>query len=247
MGGITSESMIGVHGLTLVVSSRPVPDKDRIASSWSRAGGVVLHLEKSWEPPPLQSPGVRLYGNQVFCTELSTRLNLSLVAPPDDFIFRIDPRFVKRSVHLSTLRELAELDRPVFLKPLQQKLFPAGIYSSFDDLSFQCCSIPDSTLVIKAEVVEFASEYRLFVLNRQIVAMGCYLGMHKSHGLIRFFRKLIGTCVVPDAFVLDLGYIPHRGWAVVEANPAWGSALRGCHAAGATTCIAFATRAHNGE
>jgi len=32
----------------------------------------------------------------------------------------------------------------------------------------------------------------------------------------------------PPAFVLDVGYIKDQGWAVVEANAAWGSGIYGC-------------------
>jgi len=33
---------------------------------------------------------------------------------------------------------------------------------------------------------------------------------------------------IPPAFVMDVGIIADRGWAVIEANAAWGSGLYGC-------------------
>jgi ATP-grasp domain-containing protein len=36
---------------------------------------------------------------------------------------------------------------------------------------------------------------------------------------------------MPPAFVLDVGVISGRGWAVVEANSAWGAGIYGCEAA----------------
>ncbi|MBA3868348.1 MAG: ATP-grasp domain-containing protein, partial [Anaerolineae bacterium] len=36
------------------------------------------------------------------------------------------------------------------------------------------------------------------------------------------------TVDLPPAFVLDVGLINGRGWAVVEANPAWASGIYGC-------------------
>jgi hypothetical protein len=33
---------------------------------------------------------------------------------------------------------------------------------------------------------------------------------------------------VPPALVLDVGMIHDRGWAVVEANAAWGAGIYGC-------------------
>ena len=35
---------------------------------------------------------------------------------------------------------------------------------------------------------------------------------------------------LPPAVVVDVGLLADGGWAVVEANPAWGSGLYGCDA-----------------
>ena len=32
----------------------------------------------------------------------------------------------------------------------------------------------------------------------------------------------------PPAYVLDVGYIESRGWAVIETNPVWASGIYGC-------------------
>ncbi len=36
---------------------------------------------------------------------------------------------------------------------------------------------------------------------------------------------------MPPAVVLDVGHLQGRGWAVVEANAAWGSGIYGCEPA----------------
>ena len=45
-----------------------------------------------------------------------------------------------------------------------------------------------------------------------------------------FAEKVLGDPRVeaPRAIVLDVGRIDGRGWAVVEANGAWGSGIYGC-------------------
>jgi hypothetical protein len=45
-----------------------------------------------------------------------------------------------------------------------------------------------------------------------------------------FARTLLADAqvAVPPAFVLDVGNIARRGWAVVEANSAWGAGIYGC-------------------
>jgi hypothetical protein len=45
------------------------------------------------------------------------------------------------------------------------------------------------------------------------------------------------------AVVIDTGYIEGRGWAVVEANPAWASGLYLCDATAALAVVAGACRA----
>jgi ATP-grasp domain, R2K clade family 3 len=40
-------------------------------------------------------------------------------------------------------------------------------------------------------------------------------------------RRLLAAPALPPAFVVDVGLIEGRGWAVVELNPAWCSGLLG--------------------
>ena len=43
---------------------------------------------------------------------------------------------------------------------------------------------------------------------------------------------MIEQVPLPSAVALDVGTIVGRGWAVVEANPCWGSGVYGCDPAG---------------
>ncbi len=43
-----------------------------------------------------------------------------------------------------------------------------------------------------------------------------------------FIRKYAST--LPPAIVLDFGIIKEKGWALIEANPAWCSGLYACDA-----------------
>ncbi len=45
----------------------------------------------------------------------------------------------------------------------------------------------------------------------------------------------------PEAFVLDVGRIEDRGWAVVEANPCWGAGLCACDEAKVLKVLEHAT------
>ncbi|QDE72371.1 DUF4343 domain-containing protein [Myxococcus sp. NMCA1] len=52
-----------------------------------------------------------------------------------------------------------------------------------------------------------------------------------------------GAPMLPRTCVLDAAWVEGRGWALLEANAAWGAGLNGCDAAEAARCIAEATRA----
>lgn len=47
-------------------------------------------------------------------------------------------------------------------------------------------------------------------------------------GAIDIVQKTINAIEMPAAIALDVGLIKGRGWAVVEANSAWGSGIYGC-------------------
>jgi hypothetical protein len=133
--------------------------------------------------------------------------------------------------------------RPVFVKSMQQKLIRAAVYSSADQLRYESCSLPESTALIASEVVNFSSEHRLFVLNGQIVAHSEYADNVQEEGLLDAATMFLREFPTASAFVLDMGFLPGRGWAIVEANPVWGASLRGCPADKVLGCIAAATTA----
>lgn len=65
----------------------------------------------------------------------------------------------------------------------------------------------------------------------------------EEHGLRGFVGALLADPGVdlPRAVALDVGVIPGRGWAVVEANAAWGSGLYGADPHEALGVIRHAT------
>lgn len=129
---------------------------------------------------------------------------------------------------------------PVFLKPPNQKTFPARVYASGTELP----EMPDGDPVLVSEPVEWAAEFRFFVRDRRVLAWSPYW-LHgalardgdewviesemaaTTRGLVN--RLLADPRVdLPPALVLDAGVIRGVGPAVVEANEASGSGLYGC-------------------
>ena len=48
--------------------------------------------------------------------------------------------------------------------------------------------------------------------------------------------------LVPDACVIDVGFIQGKGWAIIECNAAWSSGVYGCDGAGVLSVLRRACR-----
>jgi hypothetical protein len=96
-----------------------------------------------------------------------------------------------------------------------------------------------------AEPVSFLVEYRCFAFRREVSCLSPYRRFGKDFDNSRtnmnepesevadareFADAVLGFSDVdcPPAFVLDVGLIDGRGWAVVEANECWASGIYHC-------------------
>jgi hypothetical protein len=141
---------------------------------------------------------------------------------------------------MSTLGEVrGSLVRPAFVKPADgRKGFEGKVYGS-------PAALPDApsgdTPVLVCEPVEWEVEYRCHVLDGEVVAISPYLrdGDLALTGDGRWdapwdaeAREYAGVLLdevpLPPAIVVDIGLIKGQGWAVVEANAAWGAGVYGC-------------------
>jgi hypothetical protein len=234
---------VAIRDSLLIVSAKSNLEKERITASWASAGGDVLYLDRFWTPPSLDTSKVKLYGAIPFCLDLSSRLKLSLVSPPDDFLFHLESFWVGRRIWPVTLGEAAELKYPLFLKSVQSKLIKSGVYQCGGNLVFESCGLPPQTELMAAEVTEFSAEYRLFVLCGEIVANGLYLGSSSDQqAMLDFAGDFLRHTTLPEACVVDVGRTVRGKWVIIEVNPVWGAGLRGCHPDPVAYCIAAATR-----
>jgi ATP-grasp domain-containing protein len=96
-----------------------------------------------------------------------------------------------------------------------------------------------------AEPVNFLVEYRCFIVGLSIAAISPYRRFEQLFDETRpsmnepsteiaeaeAFASMVVTSpdvACPPAFVLDVGLIEGRGWAVVEANECWASGIYHC-------------------
>jgi hypothetical protein len=140
------------------------------------------------------------------------------------------------------------------VKPPGDKSFPARVYTGAELPDH----LPGEMPVLVAEVVEWESEFRCFVLDGELRTFSIYA----RHGELQdendyactddeagalggFVARLLADARVelPRAVVVDVGVIVGRGWACVELNGAWGAGIYGCDPAEALRVIRHATLA----
>src|SRR5579883_2329390 len=227
---------------TLVLSPRFTPDSITLSRAALSSGWSVERLQR-WTPPEkLKELDPVIYGEPLFAAAVAEALNLVVVEPPFDWLTRLSQRFVLRDISLTTLGEARKLNKPAFVKPADDKSFTACVYELGVEVSDL---LPDSLPVLISGPVLWQSEFRCFVREGNIATISPYSRFGElaqapdgtwpatSDELAkarRFTEELIHEHGqdIPPAVVIDIGLIAEKGWAVVEANPAFSAGIYGC-------------------
>ena len=219
-----------------------------LSTEWS-----VERLQSYRLPEWLQSEEVVLYGEGLFVQAIAHQLGISLIEPTLDWLITLPEDYLLRNIEYLTLSEARNINLPAFIKPADGKLFQAKVYSNNKQLPDDE-SQSDSTPVLVAEPVEWEIEFRCFILNDQVVTLSPYVRngelavndadewlasdkeFEEAHA---FCQKLLMDSEIskPPAFVIDVGVIKGKGWAVIEGNPAWASGIYGCNPAQVLTVV----------
>ncbi|MEU7022522.1 ATP-grasp domain-containing protein [Streptomyces sp. NPDC046203] len=215
----------------MAVEVLPVPSRDGVVAV--DAGGRT---------------GGHYYGGPAFGARVVDALGVALLEPSDDWLASLPLAYTGRRITLATLGEARRLTRPAFVKPPSDKSFPAAVYADGGRLPVRPELPPDLPVQI-ADVVTWAAEFRLFVLDGEVRTGSQYatfgrldarpLDGHQQEGaVLEFAAGLLDACGdgLPGAVVMDVGLLTPAGsgggaggqWAVVEANMAWFS---NCYAA----------------
>ena len=225
---------------TLILTPRYTNDSQALWRAAIRLGWGVERLT-SWRIPRelLSVPDPVLYLEALFGPMLADQFGLRLLDPPDDWLPRLPEVYRKRQISLMSLQSARAISDPTFIKPPNDKSFPAKVYVGAE--------LPEGyyeeSPVLVAEVVKWEKEFRCFFLDREPQTLSIYLRgneLQRENGFAAceseleeaeaFARKVLSdpTVDVPNAAVMDVGVISGRGWAVVELNSAWGSGIYGC-------------------
>lgn len=237
---------------TLVLSSRATEDNQAL---WRAAVARPWNVERARGPraPVVADDEIAIYAESLFAPAIARELGRTLIELPVDWLVRLPVEYRRRDVQLRTLGQARAIRSPAFVKPPNDKSFPAAVYA---DGSFLPVEFDDTMPVLVAEPVRWRDEFRCFLLDGVVKTLSPYLrGLHfaKEQGFAADCAELAaasafaetvaadGRSQVPRAVVLDVGTLESGEWAVVEANAAWGAGLYGCDADAALDVIAAAT------
>ena len=241
---------------TLFLTSRASADTQSLWRAAVGRGWDVVRIQGPRLPDHYGTPPYSVYTEEVFARSIAHQLQLTLIEPPIDWLVRLSGRYAQRHIRLGTVEQARSLTEPTFIKPPNDKSFPAKVYPTGPDLPSH---LDDNDVVLMADPVEWEVEYRCFVIHRQILTLSPYL----RNGILaegdafaadpdevalmqEFARSVLEDRTVdfPDAVAFDVGRIKNRGWAVVELNAATSSGIYGCDPDAVLTVIAAASTPH---
>lgn len=228
---------------TLLLSSRYTADSQALWRAMLEMGWSVQRLYGHRAPDNLEADEVVIYGEALFVRIIAQQFDIALLETPYNWLPSLPHKYRLRDVQLTTLREARTIKKTAFIKPAAEKTFDAAVYNSGAGLP-SADYFDDDTPTLISDVVEWEIEYRCFVAERQLQTMSPYLRngklMKNANGewenqapededAIAFLKIVLENdgIPLPPGIVLDIGKIRGRGWAVVEANPAWGSGIYG--------------------
>ncbi|POG44273.1 hypothetical protein BV881_27730 [Streptomyces sp. ZL-24] len=174
---------------------------------------------------------VHLHAGPSFADAVAPALGIALLEAPADWLAHLPYAFTRREIRAMPIGEAYRLRRPAFIKSPNDKSIPALVYADGSRLPGPDAVDPDRTVVLVSEVMTFAAEYRLHLLDGAVHTGSQYAERGRlrlgppAPGALAFGRDLLAAAhrTLPSAIVVDVGVDDEGRWAVVEANAAWGS------------------------
>lgn len=222
----------------LVLAPRSTETDRQLATAAYRRGIRVERFGGWTVPPELPGTAAHAYAGPLFADTVAADLGIGFLEAPEDWLARLPAELTGREITATTLAAARALRRPLFVKPPNDKSFPARVYRDGTQLPGPDAADPD-TAVLVSEVVAFRSEFRVFALDGEVRATSRYAvdgdlavtdASPDAPAAADFAAHVLRSeapCL-PSAIVLDVGLIDGFGWAVVEANAAWASGGYAC-------------------
>lgn len=228
----------------LILSARYTTDSQLLRQAARDQGWETVRIEGASVPDWFE-PGqeLALFYTAPHAFDIAEQVSRMLLGCDPAWITRLPEEFLLRRVRLMTLGEALGVGEPQFIKHSVSKAFPAMVYDSAS-LAEATAKLLPGALVHVVEPVDWEVEYRCFVLEGQVTAISPYRRhdrIREDHvgdmgappaeqeAALRFANSVLGSSAYPAAFVLDVGIISGRGWAVVEVNECWAAGIYSCN------------------
>ncbi|MFT3773579.1 MAG: ATP-grasp domain-containing protein [Minicystis sp.] len=159
---------------TLVLSHRYSPDSNALFTAALAAGWDVERLHTFRCPEGLAARDPVFYGETILADAITDDLGIALLEPTADWLPRLPQRHRLRDVRLVTLAEALAIRERVFVKPTDEKCFPARVYADGAAIDPDPV-LPQDLPVLVSEPVVFEIEFRFFVVERRVSAFSPYI------------------------------------------------------------------------
>jgi hypothetical protein len=131
----------------------------------------TLRLATWRVPAGLSQRGAVVYGEPLFAEVVAGPLGVALLEAPFDWLPTLPARYRQRAVQFVTLGAARQHTQEAFIKPADEKCFPAQVYTSGAALPGDAV-LPAETPVLISEPVTWEVEYRCFKIAKQYTE--CY-------------------------------------------------------------------------
>lgn len=224
---------------TLVIGPTTIEDPDILAKAAEERGWEVVRIYRKFVTPAFKAiKDPVIWSPSEYAEFIAKELNVDLVRIHKRWLPMMPYHLAKRKIVLAPLKAIETVAFPCFIKPPIEKGFKAQVYNSIEDFGKELKEINLEEEILIQEPVEWEVEYRVYMLDEQPLTWAPYKRDGKTNKSefrdeeIEEFKEFIKTLVkdyfVPEVCVLDVGKIKNKGWAVVEANGAYGSGIYKC-------------------
>lgn len=127
-----------------------------------------------------------------------------------------------REIYLSTLEEFQKTNQRKFIKPVDVKLFKGIVCKDNVHAMIETALHPNDTKIYVSEVVNFISEYRVFINQGLMIGCRHYAGDFTVFPDFEIVQNAVNDYhSAPIAYSIDFGITYDHRTLLIEVNDAW--------------------------
>lgn len=216
--------------MKLLISPRFSEDSQKIWLAAGARGWEVTRLE-GWRADVVGEVGA-IYGETLWARVVASQVGRELIEPPLDWLCGVPENLLRRQVQYGELKNL-KFQWPAFIKPADDKAFPARVYESWTFASHGI-DLLTSGPVLVSEPSIMLMEFRVWILHGKAVTGSLYrhcdsIEREVALGFLSQAMEAAERCAkapnTPPALVIDVARTINGSWVAIEANPYFGSGI----------------------